>query len=126
MENRICQYEKFGFCTFKKECQRKHFSEECKDLANCKNIKHCSKRHQKNCKRFSAGQCIFGEGCEYKHQEWISDMETVKLNDKVKELETVVKENNKENFQLNENYNEWEKLLKTLRKRLYSMTNLRN
>ena len=112
MENKICLYAKFGFCKINKECQRKHFREELKDLANCKNIKHCSKRHPKNCKRFVAGQCIFGKGCEYKHQESIIDMETVKLNEKGKELETVVKENNKENVQLNDKYKELEKLLK--------------
>ena len=59
MEEEICQYAKFGFCKYKKECKRKRFSEECKDLAMYKNIQMCMKRHPKECKRYSNGQCRF-------------------------------------------------------------------
>ena len=59
MEEEICQYDKFGFCKFRKECKRLHFIEECKDLDKCNSIKTCRKRHPKCCKRYDSGQCRY-------------------------------------------------------------------
>ena len=41
MEDKICQFWKYKYCKFKSECKRKHLSEDCKDLQNCKNMKSC-------------------------------------------------------------------------------------
>ena len=90
MEEEICQYDKFGFCKFRKECKRRHFNEECKDLDKCSSIKTCRKRHPKHCKRYDSGQCRYKEDCTYKHQEPIKNMEQAQMVEKLKKLETVV------------------------------------
>jgi hypothetical protein len=43
MEDEICLFDKFGYCKYKKECRKRHFSEECQELSNCKSIKPAPK-----------------------------------------------------------------------------------
>ena len=50
MEEKLCMYSKFGFCKFKHNCRRKHYTEECYN-SNCKDKNTCQKRHPKNCKK---------------------------------------------------------------------------
>ena len=90
MEDEICQYEKYGYCKFKSECKRKHLSEECKDLENCKSIKSCDKRHPKRCKKHDSGKCRFEETCAYKHLKPTKIKEYEILKEKVEKLEQVV------------------------------------
>ena len=90
MEEEICQYHKFGFCKFRKECKRKHFYEECKDLDKCNSKKTCRRRHPKRCKQYDSGQCRHKEDCAYKHQEPIKNVEQAQMVEKLKKLETVV------------------------------------
>ena len=35
MEGEICQFDKFGFCKFKMDCKRIHFTEKCKEMRTC-------------------------------------------------------------------------------------------
>ena len=123
MEEQICQNSKFGFCKYKKECKRKHFSEECKDLAMCKNMKMCMKRHPKGCKRYSEGQCRFERGCAYKHQDEAINKEQVNLHDKVLELEKVVKVITEKHVSLNEKAMEQEKVLRAMTRKVLSLEN---
>ena len=46
-EDEICHYSKFGFCKYRKECKKRHYSEECEDIDTCKSIKTFKKRHPK-------------------------------------------------------------------------------
>lgn len=92
MEDKVCSFDKFGFCKYKKECRRKHFRDECEDLGNCKSIKIRNKRHPKNCKRDVYESCKFKNDCAYKHlnKSKIHDQEQIR--EKVKVLENVVQE----------------------------------
>ena len=38
------------YCKYKNQCKRKHFSIECEELNNCKNIKSCDNKHQEQSK----------------------------------------------------------------------------
>ena len=90
MEGEICLYDKFGHCKYGKECKRKHYETECKDLDNCKSMKSCMKRHPKYCKKFASGECRFKSDCSYKHKEPTSNIEQDQLKEKVKQLEKVL------------------------------------
>ena len=67
MEDKVCLYEKYGFCKHRQECKRIHYSEECKDQGTCKDKRSCAKRHPKSCSKFASGQCRFQTECAYKH-----------------------------------------------------------
>ena len=90
MEGEVCQFDKFGFCKYQKDCKRRHFSEECKDLSRCKSIKTCVKRHPKACKQYASGHCRFESGCAYKHEEPIPNKEQIQMAQKVQKLEQVL------------------------------------
>ena len=92
MEDMVCSFSKFGYCKYRKDCRRKHFSVECEDLDNCKNIKSCNKRHPKNCKRYVLEGCNFKTDCAYKHQNQSKNHEHEQVNEKVKLLEKIVQE----------------------------------
>ena len=86
----VCHYDKFGFCKYKDDCKRTHFSEECENLSSSKNMKTCFKRHPKSCKRFYSGQCKFGKDRAYKHEEQKQNEEQSLMIEKVKQIEKVV------------------------------------
>ena len=91
MEDEVCKFWKFGFCKHKEGCKRKHFSEVCVNLSNCKNIKECPRRHPKTCKRFVSGiDCRFNDDCAYTHLGTNQNEEQNKLKEKVERLEKTV------------------------------------
>ena len=90
MEGKICTHHKFGYCKYNKDCKKKHVKGECKDLATCKNITNCMKRHPKCCIKYASGKCRYETDCSYKHQEPAEIKEHNQLSDKVKQLEKVV------------------------------------
>ena len=93
MEGEICNYDKFGYCKFKKECIREHLKEECEDLADCKHIKTCNKRHPKRCKNYvSKNACRFESDCAYSHKKSKESIEKDMLKEKVDTLEKTVSE----------------------------------
>ena len=87
-----CQHHKYGYCRFKSECNKIHFSSECPDLEGCKNSKGCKKRHPKRCNRYASGSCRFENGCAYKHQKPTTneDPEQQKLKETVQVMEKVL------------------------------------
>ena len=88
MEGEICSYDKFGFCKYKSECQRRHYSQECEALEKCDSIRSCPKRHPKYCKMYALGQCKFSD-CAYKHLGPKGNEEQNNLIEKLKKLEQV-------------------------------------
>jgi len=80
---KICKYEKFGFCNKKKECTEFHPLEVCKEEA-C-NVFKCSKRHPQLCRYFQSGSCKFGNFCKYEHKKQINEKEIL---DRMEKLET--------------------------------------
>lgn len=88
MEGEICQYQKYGYCRFKNECNKRHLSSECEDL-ECKNSKGCEKRHPKRCKRYASGNCRF-ENCAYKHQKPTIAEDPEQLKEKLQVIEKVL------------------------------------
>ena len=98
MKDEVCKFGKFGFCKYKEGCHRKHYTEVCESLSECRNIKECPKRHPKICRRyFSSGyECQFKEDCAYTHSKIDNDEEKNKLKEKVEILEkTVIELSNK-------------------------------
>ena len=83
MEGEICKYDKFGYCKYKKDCKRTHFTEECEDLDNFKSIKNCMKRHPKCCKQHAYGKCRFESDCSYKHLDTIKNKEQIQLEERL-------------------------------------------
>ena len=71
MDNK-CKFYKYGYCKIKDNCQNNHVKGECSYGSHCKNIKTCSLRHPKMCKRMVLeGICGFGEKCAYNHKRKI-------------------------------------------------------
>ena len=59
MDNEVCMQSKFGYCKFKQQFKRKHYSETAKT---------CPKRHPKRCKKnISENGCNFESDCAYRH-----------------------------------------------------------
>ena len=107
MEDEVCMHSKFGFCKFKQQRKKKHYSEICQDFKACQNIETCPKRHPKRCrKNILENVCNFGSDCAYRHE--ISN-DTIKYNEtgaKIDRLEKIVIEmasklENKENVTVN-------------------------
>ena len=48
---KICKFNKFGYCKYKEECNKDHVNEECKYGYKCEHVKTCALRHPKMCKR---------------------------------------------------------------------------
>ena len=90
----VCQYEKFGICKRKQECDFFHPTSVCDDQKCI--IKLCRKRHPLICRYYaSVGNCRFNEACKFDHkkvddmklsQSHFNDME-IKLKSKIDILE---------------------------------------
>ena len=90
MEEVICQYDKFGYCRYQKECKKRHLSRECEDLDDCANSRSCQKRHPKRCKKYASGNCRFGNDCAYKHQKPTKNQDHEDLKVKLEKVEKVL------------------------------------
>ena len=63
----VCNYEKFGFCKMREQCQHFHPKENCID-DNC-SIVNCKRRHPQPCRFFGTKSgCRFGSACRFDHQ----------------------------------------------------------
>ena len=126
MDSEICQYGKYGYCKFKSECKRKHLSEECKDLQNCKNMKSCEKRHPKRCKKHDSEKCRFGEISTYKRLEPEQNKEFDIMKEKLQKLEEIVQKEhtkNKEYDILKEKLKKLEQVVPALTRKVLSLEN---
>lgn len=94
MEGKVCQHDKHGNCKFKDHCRKEHYSEICKNLGSCENIKVCNKRHPTSCRRFQINKfCQFRSTCAYFHSELtnqVNDMSTNELKRKLTNLENIM------------------------------------
>ena len=98
----VCNFNKYGFCKYRETCHHLHLSETC-DNKLCENSS-CPKRHPRVCRYFKIfNQCKFGSFCYYKHETedviTQNDPDEIKakivsLENKVLELETVIREDN--------------------------------
>ena len=93
-ENKICKFQKFGFCKFGAKCFFRHSKEVCQNV-NCA-IESCLKRHPNPCKFFFlTRKCKFKEDCSYSHQFDKKDDSKEALEDKMVEVEELQNENQK-------------------------------
>ena len=68
VSQKICSYEKFGFCMKREQCENIHPTENCNDV-NC-SIVDCRKRHPQPCIFFGTQNgCRFGRACKFDHQK---------------------------------------------------------
>ena len=88
-----CKYNKFGFCKYREKCTRLHYTETCKNLTACKDIKRCPKRHPKACKIYALEKfCRFGNSCSYQHGGQPESNKESENTKKITALEKSVKE----------------------------------
>jgi len=82
---KICHYEKYGYCKMKEECLFFHPKETCRKV-DC-DVKNCRQRHPQICRFFILGNCKFNESCRFDHAtiETVNDQKI-----KLKELENKV------------------------------------
>ena len=127
MEDEVCRYQKYGFCKFKEKGRKRHLKEECKDLSDCKSQKVCNKRHPKICRRYvNERSCSFGQSCEYFYEEKDISEEENTLQEKIVELEKVVKKSLAES-KMENTVKELEKVVKAMtRKVLYLEEEVKN
>ena len=119
MEEKVCMYQKYGFCKYKETCSKRHLEQECKDLNNCKIKKICNKRHPKVCTRYVLeGNCFFGEKCEYLHKENYTSYDQIKTNERVDKLEQGVKDKVSEEKKMLYAIKELEKVLKAMTRKV--------
>ena len=72
----VCQFEKFGLCKRKQECDFFHPTLVCDDQ-NC-TIKLCRKRHPLICRYYaSVGHCRFNGECKFDHKK-VDEMKSYK------------------------------------------------
>ena len=91
MEDKVCQFSKFGYCKYQENCKRIPYSQECEALWKCNNINKCEKRHPKKCNRFAnRDNCRFKHDCAFSHHDSIENQENEKLTEKVLELKKKV------------------------------------
>ena len=109
MKDRVCVYEKFGFCRNGASCKFTHPTLVCDDV-KC-NIKDCSKRHPQACRFFTSfSHCKFGDSCKFLHKRKPDDTS----NEEYKTL--------KEKYDiLLKNHNEMEKKYSKLQGRVSSL-----
>ena len=68
VSQKVCSYEKFGFCMKREQCENFHPTENCND-ANC-SIVNCRKRHPQPCIFFGTQNgCRFGRAFKFDHQK---------------------------------------------------------
>ena len=80
---KVCNFEKYGYCKKKEECNDHHPKEVCKKRS-CK-VSKCLYRHPKPCKFFESGNCRFKEACKYDHTKNVNE-----LNERIIKLENQV------------------------------------
>ena len=88
----ICNFNKYGYCKFKDECDNQHEDIECNNGSLCKEVKICPFRHPRMCKRMiMEGFCSRGQRCAYNHKTRLSHD-----NKEIKSLEEDIKNLNAE------------------------------
>ena len=102
--NKVCLYNKLGYCKRKSDCKFKHIDSICEQI-RC-NIEKCDQRHPKQCRHNM--KCRRRLTCHYKHELKLSDQiinlkeEMLKNNENNKEREEKIKQQDKYIIELKE------------------------
>ena len=117
----VCQYFKFGFCSFGDHCRKHHINEICLETS-CE-IQNCPQRHPKTCKFYEFyKRCKFGDYCAFAHRENYQEREMTLLKDKIDKLEIYIDEKEIEAGNLNEKVEILENVVKELVERVTNIT----
>ena len=85
MEEEVCKHHQKGYCKFRRECQKYHEKEICKEKS-CSS-KECRKRHPKLCKYFGERRfCRYGKGFAYANFEEVKKNEVKIINEAIKNI----------------------------------------
>ena len=117
MRDRICVYEKFGFCRNGAGCKFTHPTLVCDD-EKC-NIKDCSKRHPQACRFFTSySHCKFGDTCKFLHKR--KPVDTISNEDykTLKEKYDILMRNHNE---MKENYSKLQSRVSTLESNFFDL-----
>ena len=91
----VCQFNKFGFCKFRKTSFRKHEDKLCENGKS--ETKKCPYRHPKKCRFFVMYRnCKFGEFCRFGHDIIEDGKEVEKLKQQLEELRKRIDDKDKE------------------------------
>ena len=114
---KVCSYEKFGFCMKREECEDFHPTENCVDV-KC-SIVNCKRRHPQPCRFFGTQNgCRFGSSCKFDHQRQMyfqSELEKMKS-----EIGKLKENNEKQKILIAESKNK-DDIIKILHERLFDL-----
>ena len=68
--DKICKFNRFGFCRERQSCPYFHAMKVCEDFFNsgvCTQ-QSCRERHPRRCTYFDSGECQWGSQCKYLHK----------------------------------------------------------
>ena len=117
MRDRICVYEKFGFCRNGAGCKFNHPTLVCDD-EKC-NIKDCSKRHPQACRFFTNySHCKFGDTCKFLHKRKPVDTISNEEYKTLKEKYDILMRNHNE---MKENYSKLQSRVSTLESNFFDL-----
>ena len=117
MKDRICVYEKFGFCRNGAGCKFTHPTLVCDD-EKC-NIKDCSKRHPQACRFFTNySHCKFGDTCKFLHKRKPVDTISNEEYKTLKEKYDILMRNHNEMI---ENYSKLQSRVSTLESNFFDL-----
>ena len=114
---KVCSYEKFGFCMKREEYEDFHPTENCVDV-KC-SIVNCKRRHPQPCRFFGTQNgCRFGSSCKFDHQrQMYFQSELEKMQSEIGKL----KENNeKQKILIAESKNK-DDIIKILHERVFDL-----
>ena len=117
MRERICVYEKFGFCRNGAGCKFTHPTLVCDD-EKC-DIKECSKRHPQACRFFTSySHCKFGDTCKFLHKMKPVDTISNEEYKTLKEKYDILMRNHNE---MQENYSKLQSRVSTLEANFFDL-----
>ena len=117
MRERICVYEKFGFCRNGAGCKFTHPTLVCDD-EKC-DIKECSKRHPQACRFFTSySHCKFGDTCKFLHKRKPVDTISNEEYKTLKEKYDILMRNHNE---MQENYSKLQSRVSTLEANFFDL-----
>ena len=117
MRERICVYEKFGFCRNGAGCKFTHPTLVCDD-EKC-NIKDCTKRHPQACRFFTSySHCKFGDTCKFLHKRKPVDTISNEEYKTLKEKYDILMRNHNE---MKENYSKLQSRVSTLESNFFDL-----
>ena len=116
MKDRVCVYEKFGFCRNGASCKFTHPTLVCDDV-KC-NIKDCSKRHPQACRFFTNySHCKFGDSCKFLHKRKPLDTS----NEEYKTLKEKYDSLMKNHIEIEEKYSKLQNRVSTLEANFFDL-----